>query len=688
MKKQLLFTAFTVLALLGKLNAQSLFYSPDTVCVGQKVSLFTYDSTSTNYYWSFCSGSIDYAPTGVNLGDHFGSYTFRYPDHIETAKDNNGNYYGFVVNTTTDELYRLNYGNSLTNTPTITNFGNMTKALPHHPSSLYIYHSQDIDSSWYVFVTGGFDASESSLARIDFGHSLSNPAPNIANFGNLQGMFNNPRGVFVDKDVPNGVWFGYVLNKNSSELIRLDFQTVVSHTPVCYNMGNPGGYFNHPNDMAVVFDQNKWHLFIANTNGNNILRVDMRAVDTLDTTVNMGNFLYRVLEPSSISLTRDCGNIYAYITDSSTSQLVSLRMQQYDGPYYPVDYSVVGGMNYPTCVSNIIRDRDNLYAFITNAGDSSLTRINLTQCRHSSIPSFSEIRPPLYSYDTPGWYNVYFVIDDGLPTMRTECKQITVLPTPNMILTAPSTICKGDSIRLWAISNYADTVLWTNNFNIDTVYNNTDTVHAWPDYTTNYTLHFHFPDGCTVDTMVQVRVIKVVADAGPDRVIADGATTTLGGPNTTMSDIPHDYNYTWSPTINLNQFTSPFVDATLSGDQSYVLLVSHTDGASGKTCSASDTVVVRVNCGDFNVPNAFNPNSSNSMTNRFGPMNKQIGQLTYFRVFDRWGSMVFETTDITKQWDGTFNGTPCPTGVYIWEAAGYCESGKALKKHGNVTLMR
>jgi gliding motility-associated-like protein len=69
-------------------------------------------------------------------------------------------------------------------------------------------------------------------------------------------------------------------------------------------------------------------------------------------------------------------------------------------------------------------------------------------------------------------------------------------------------------------------------------------------------------------------------------------------------------------------------------------------------------------------------------------LNTQIVKLNYFVVFDRWGKKMFETSDISKGWDGNIDGNPAPVGVYIWEADGFCLSGKRFTRSGNVTLLR
>ena len=681
MKKYLLLVATIILSQFTAATAQTLFTAPDTVCVRQRITLNSLNDSAANYYWGFCSGSLGDAPGGTNMGSGFGFHT---PSNIDIVQDNDGQYYGFVVNAGTDEFLRLNYGTSLSNTPTVTNFGNMTKGVPHHPTSLFIIKDS---ARWHVFISGGYTASESSLARVDFYSSLSNPHPNIANFGNLGLLFDGPKGIFIAKDVASNAFFGYLVNRNTSNLIRLDFSFNIQNTPNVSNAGNPGSALNQPTDMAGIYDQGAWYLFATNRGNNSVSRIDLGT--TLDTTesdiqgTDLGNFLFRILVPSSISITRDCGSIYAYITDSTTSQLIALEMPYAVGPYTAVDYSVVGGMNYPSGISSILRSVDNLYAFVTNVKDSSLTRLMITQCTNSSIPSFSEVTPPVYYYNDTGWYNIYYVINQGLPTMQVECKQIRVQPNPNLIMISSPTICRGDTIHLYAISNYADSFSWTPNYNIDTTYNHTDSIRVWPTYTTDYHLEIHYPDGCIVDTGVAVNVLQVVADAGPDRTIADGATTTLGGPNMSLGS---QFSYLWSPTQYLNEFTDPFPSATLPYNYTYYVTV--TANYEGRICQATDTVVVSVNCGDINLPNAFIPTSTNPANNRFGILNREITQLNYFRIFDRWGVLVFETSDITQSWDGTYNGSMEPIGVYTWEADGFCSSNKEVKKHGNVSLLK
>ena len=688
MKKCLLLIALLVLSKWNMLSAQTLFNAPSTVCINQPVTLTSNIFNQTSYYWGFCSGYLLDAPTGTNLGNNFG---FHLPANIDIVYDS-GSYYGFVVNSETTEFLRLNFGSSLSNIPTVTNFGNLTNGLPLNPTSLFIVHDT-ANHNWFVFVSGGWVKATSSLGRIDFGRHLNNPAPDVANFGNYGNVLNGPKGFFVAED-PTGHWYGYVVNHNDNELIHLDFSTNISTTPMMTTLGNAAGAIDVPTDMAGILYNGNWYLFITNAGNSTLARVDIGTSlgsVTAPLGVTLGNFDFRINIPSSISMNADCGDFYAYVTDSTTSQLVAVQMTDPSNitTYTAVDYSVVGGMNFPAGISSILRDHDNLFGFVVNARDSSLTRIDFQPCHNSTIPSYSDVAPPIYSYDSPGVYNIYYVINQGLPTMQVECKSITVLPYPPIFMSDDTTLCQGDTLHAYVVSSQADSIRWTSTYGIDTVDAYQDSVRIYPQYSTNYPIVLYYPDGCIVDTTLRINIHKVHADAGPDRWILDGASTILGGPNTSITDpfTGSSYTYYWSPYQYLSDSLSPHPVANPPFDFTYYLTVADTSG--GISCFAMDTVVVHVDCGDFYLPNAFAPNSENSATNHFRILNNQIAQLSYLRVYDRWGVLMFDTSDPTQGWDGNYNGKPAPSDVYVWVADGFCtSSGKELKKKGNVTLMR
>ena len=688
MRKCLLFVALLVFQFANVKAQQDLFDAPDTVCIKQPIQLVSNAFAPQTNYWGFCSGFLLNNPVADFPGFGFG---FQGPSDINIERDG-GNYFGFVTNAATSELIRLNYGNSLENTPTFTNLGNIDNKMPVSPNAVWIV-KDPANGNWHVFILGGTDATNSSLTRVDFANSLGNNTPNIANMGNVRNVFNAPTGLFIQKQ--NGLWRGWCVNQGDNTIVYIDFSDNISYTPIPQNLGNINGAFTQPSDLAGIFDNGQWHLFVTNEFDNTLARVDLGAgLDNVTPlAINIGNPDTKLFGPTSISMTRDCDNLIAYITNGATNELVRVTMPDAFGPYVGFTYGTSmapAQLSNPTGLSRFIRNfgQDDIYAYITNA-NLSLSRIEFPQCTNSSISHSYSYIPPVYSYDTPGLFNVYYVVDEGLPTMQVECKQIRALRIPDIDpLSNDTTICQGDTVTLTAFSAAADTVRWSPAHNISDTCCNIFSVSAAPDYTVEYNIHYIYPNGCEVDTSITVTVARVNADAGPDRILKDGATTVLGGPGTPIQG--GNYTYRWFPYQYISDTAAAYPIANPPHDfTDYLEVTEHNPELGGDlTCTAIDTVVVRVTCGEMNLPNAFAPSSDNPESNKFGLLNTQVNKLIYFRVYNRWGNLVFYTTDPTKKWDGTVDGKPALMGVYVWDIDGFCVGGKRVRAQGNVTLIR
>ena len=104
-------------------------------------------------------------------------------------------------------------------------------------------------------------------------------------------------------------------------------------------------------------------------------------------------------------------------------------------------------------------------------------------------------------------------------------------------------------------------------------------------------------------------------------------------------------------------------------------------------CSIVDSIDVIVkNESILDVPNAFSPGSSPNGELRI--VRRGTASLKWFRVYNRWGSKVFETTNIDEGWDGRLNGQPQPMGVYVYMVEAVTKSGRTFTKTGNVTLIK
>jgi len=95
---------------------------------------------------------------------------------------------------------------------------------------------------------------------------------------------------------------------------------------------------------------------------------------------------------------------------------------------------------------------------------------------------------------------------------------------------------------------------------------------------------------------------------------------------------------------------------------------------------------------DFNIgiPNAFTPNND-GLNDEFKIITNAILDKFQMQIFNRWGQLIFETSDQNKGWDGTYNNNKVQTGSYVWKISyNYIIDGSQNHnsiKTGTVTLI-
>ncbi len=149
-----------------------------------------------------------------------------------------------------------------------------------------------------------------------------------------------------------------------------------------------------------------------------------------------------------------------------------------------------------------------------------------------------------------------------------------------------------------------------------------------------------------------------------------------------------DYSYDWSPRGGLTCTDCPNPNVLPDSTRTYTVLV--TDERTGCFSEASVRLELEEECNNdlIKVPNAFTPNGDGNNDVLY-VRGTALAQVDIFRVFNRWGELVFETKDIRNGWDGTHQGDPVNPGVYVYYVEAPCAvNGSKLFKKGNVTVIR
>jgi gliding motility-associated-like protein len=193
---------------------------------------------------------------------------------------------------------------------------------------------------------------------------------------------------------------------------------------------------------------------------------------------------------------------------------------------------------------------------------------------------------------------------------------------------------------------------------------------------------------CTNRTLVSAATIRVEpAGAGVRyptvRTRANTATQLVA------RDLGSGSTYLWTPPAGLD-FTSVRTPVfKYNRDMEYTIQITSTSG-----CIVVDTVMVIIAeqsvqtlKSDIFVPKAWSPNRDGH-NDRLFPLTVHIKELKYFRVFNRWGQLLFETDQIGQGWDGVHRGQPQVMDVYTWTLEAVGEDGVHYKRAGNSVLLR
>lgn len=146
-----------------------------------------------------------------------------------------------------------------------------------------------------------------------------------------------------------------------------------------------------------------------------------------------------------------------------------------------------------------------------------------------------------------------------------------------------------------------------------------------------------------------------------------------------------DWNFGDGKTSNVQTPPNQFYAASNSiRDVLIKLIVKDSIGCAD---TASTTIKVVGNC-YIAIPTAFTPNSD-GLNDFLYPTNAYKAKNLYFAIYNRVGQKLFETSDWTNKWDGTFKGNPQDPGTYVW-ILNYTnvDSGKTFNLKGSTVLLR
>lgn len=298
---------------------------------------------------------------------------------------------------------------------------------------------------------------------------------------------------------------------------------------------------------------------------------------------------------------------------------------------------------------------------------------------------FSTLQNPSHLFGAPGSYDVELISSTIHGCKDTTTVQVSYNGATTAI-SASDTICihSVSGAQLSASGGFAYSWAPAGSLSSSTIFNPV----AHPLTTTTYTATISTINSLG-DTCLQTQSTTItVLDPSIYSLSATADSDTIGQGSSTVIHAITDTNFTvhWTPIEGVSNSIS--FNPTVSPSETTTYTVSIMD-STGCPRTASITIyVVSMQCrpDDVFVPNTFTPNNDGENDVLYVRSNA-VSEL-YFAVYNRWGQMMFETKDISKGWDGFYNGMKVDPAVFAWYLRARCFNGDEIRKKGNTTLIR
>jgi gliding motility-associated-like protein len=277
---------------------------------------------------------------------------------------------------------------------------------------------------------------------------------------------------------------------------------------------------------------------------------------------------------------------------------------------------------------------------------------------------------------SPGIHQILLTVWNDSVTCRDSIqKQIEIFPLPRVKTSNDTSICYGDSIQF--VTSGADVFQWFPSQYL--------TLTSIPDpisYTTSsmqYTVQGTDSNNCINTDTINIDIVQF-----PKIISFPSDITLYDGQSLNVSvETNQKLNYQWSSLGYLS--CDDCKEPTIETHEKNAYSLHYEDLFQ---CFSGDTSFI-VDIIDFNVyiPNSFTPNNDGN-NDFFMLASDGVDRLMYMYVYDYWGTLVYESTDLNQGWDGTYNGqTLNGNTAYAYKIKVIGYSGRTAEFMGTVNLI-
>ena len=242
--------------LLGQIT-QANFTIPATVCLQERIRIDNLSTNASQNFWDFCGGDLSQAPTANVLINSFAGYGTRV-EILQSADQ----FFGFILSGGTKTLFKLSFGSSINNVPVVTDLGDLGLNSNQLRAIDIVYENQ----LYFGFIV---DSDKNALYRIDFGNSLSNQPQNAVQI--FSGIpFNTP---YQISSVSEGTSkYLFISNQGDGKLTRLKFNSsYTDNSPQSFSIPVTTNWLN---GVSFLKTSGRWHCVTASPLLSEVQKVD------------------------------------------------------------------------------------------------------------------------------------------------------------------------------------------------------------------------------------------------------------------------------------------------------------------------------------------------------------------------------------------------------------------------------
>ena len=432
---------------------QADFSLPTSVCADENIVLQNNSSTANTYSWDFCVGDLTQEPTASSINNS--DQAIDGANNITVVKSGS-NFYGFVASRNDGKLIRIDFGNSLDNSPEIVNLGNVGNSFTE-PIAVEIVEEND---NWYGFVV---DFQTFELFKLNFGNSLEN-TPSITVIG--QNVLNRPIALSVLKESNDFIL--QVANFGNGNITSFDFGNSLTNTPILldYNITTrPIGGIN------FIKENGTWYGLATEFRDRFGRVLKLKYSSGLNSAPQIESVPLGSVNKylSGIAFAKEAGVLYAFLQLRQANELYRITFA--DGIDQNHTYENLGDINV---VNNawglkMIED-ESMWRLFTTKNTGEIFRINFPDDCNASQAISNDTSPNQTSFSQSGNYPITLtaydefgnrddttqlitVTDDQAPLIDFQLSSQCIGSTSNVTATTDQTLLATD----WVINSEART---------------------------------------------------------------------------------------------------------------------------------------------------------------------------------------------------------------------------------------